>query len=1823
MAVAMQVRPLVVNLSADTSRLKAGLAVAGRDVQTSAQKMGGDLSTIKGSLEVVAVKATQMGGALVPVVASVHALKEAETQRAAAAAAGLNETTRLLAQSRSAAEEAAESFASIALDTGKLIIPDESIRDINASFERINLSTLPDRITDEFRTGTSGAMAVVEGFVEAVKTKVMIAGIALATGVAIGALTAVYAAYKIASTTISFIEGLVTGDSYKSENIDALIALNDEVKKLQEDLNLTAVGASALNEALKKAGVDAATYTSTITGATAALRTNTDELDRLGVKYKDQAGNLLPVEEALQSAADVLETYAEGWDRQQAASAIGMGSLKQIQETLSVTAAKTQEAKDRLVDYGLIIGEGTQEAVERYETAMREFNRELDLTSQGFKKAIADNVMPLLTDLAEFFKDGFPTAVAAFRYSMATVTSLFYGLKTVAYMVSESILGSISAVGIGLGALATASMRVLKGDFTGAKDALVQGWTDAKTRLGAIGDNIVEQARRNAAAMRLAWGADSFGASSEPSKQPSTGKKWVPKPDKPDDPPKPGKPAAETLSEYEKLIRSINEKIAAQELESATEEKLTEGQKLAAKVMVGLRDGVLQFSDAEKIAVSTSLERLIAEEKANEARRASVMVQEEIDGYLEEGSVLRQDLARQLEIETLLTGKSSDAREIALAQLKSQTEAESLIAQIKKDVGSLTDEQIAQIRSEAAARGAVEQAVMGQIKAYGYINQLMGENRKAAAEFIADEQERAAALLQIDIEMWQERIALAGEGTEAQKALQEQFDQWYANRQLKPVVDKWRGVIEQLDNDFHEGFRDMLTGGESTWKAFAKSIGNSLKASLADALYQTFIQKYVVQIVASLAGYVSGPAVANALAGTSGGAGGVGQATSLLQAGKFLWDGFSSGFASVGATAGSAITQLGVATESAYLANFGIGMAGGGAGSSAAGVSAGAGAGAAVSAAAGVAAGVYGGRAISNGYSAIGSGSGNTAVNVGTAIGAIWGPIGAAIGGMIGGLVNRAFGMKEKEVESVKIRGNLFDGMMTDGSINTAWKQEGGWFRSDKSGVDTVAIDDVTKQRLIDGFAVVKNASLDFAKTLGIPAETISGYSKTIELQVSHNSDPAKAAEEDAAALTRMYGQMADELAVTLIPSLGQFMTTGETAGVTLERIVGNYKAVDSVLLTIGRTSKDAFGAVGVATIAARENLIKVAGSFDALASGTVFFAQNFMSEAERIAPIAKSVQETMAGLGYASVDTREEFKSLVLGLDLSTEAGARMYSQLLAVAPAFDQVATFAENAAQKAKELAGQGLTLDIEILRLQGRDSDALDLERQNERNNTDPSLWDKLDEKHRLEDVNSARAAAQATRQLEIDLMEAQGNAAGALAARRELEIAGMGAADAAIQRLIWSYQDQAAAADTVRNAQETAKANAQKAVDDAMDALQRSVKAERDRLTADHDAAMKAANDRLKEITDTAGDLKTLSDSLRSTVGRMLSSISSEASRAGAQAQIMSELAIARAGGPLPSSAALADALSIVSQPSEDLFGSFVDYQRDFLRTANAINELGDLTDGQLSIEEQSKKVLEQQLQELDDGFDAEIRRLDAALEFAQEEINVLRGIDASIVAIPAAIESLKSAIATAAGAASNSAFVEALYQNVLGRNPDAAGGAYWTGQLDSGSLTADQVAGEINAAKPVNDAVLAAYAMYTGKTADQVDDEGMQYWVGRANAIGVTGMQEEMMRLVRGYEDGTNYVQSDRYALIHEGERIMPAADNRELFTRLRSSPAEGGTALAAEVRSVKVEVGRLVAIVERVEKHAGNTADNTKRIREVEEAAISGNAAYSVEMTS
>lgn len=413
---------------------------------------------------------------------------------------------------------------------------------ISSAFDSVieKLKIVPDAIrnidwkgiNDNINTGLDTAIKANDTFrawdetLGIIKSKIAIWGIAVITGISAVILTGVYAVYK----ATDFIVGLFTGESYKSKSIDAVIAVNNEVKDLQKQLQLTAVDANAVNDALSRIGVDKGDYSTVYKNAEVAIRGNKEELDRLGIAYKKANGEFLAHRDIVQNAKNKLDEYTAGWDRNQAATAIGLGTYEQINNYLKVTQGELQKSKERLDEYNLGIGTDAQKVISDYETAMREFNNELKLMGQGFKRAWSDQIMPAFTAAATLLKDGWPVIVNAFRYGLAQITSLGYGLKMVYDIIYETTVGKISAIGSIIVGAGRAAAQVIRGDFSGAQQSLINGWEQAKARIGVIGDNLVEKANKNMAAMKLAWGFDNRtqGNGFQPDK---TGKKWESKPE--------------------------------------------------------------------------------------------------------------------------------------------------------------------------------------------------------------------------------------------------------------------------------------------------------------------------------------------------------------------------------------------------------------------------------------------------------------------------------------------------------------------------------------------------------------------------------------------------------------------------------------------------------------------------------------------------------------------------------------------------------------------------------------------------------------------------------------------------------------------------------------------------------------------------------------------------------------------------------------------------------------------------------------------------------------------------------------------------------------------------------------------------------------------------------------------------------------------------------------------------------------------------------------------------------------------------------------------
>lgn len=857
------------------------------------------------------------------------------------------------------------------------------------------------------------------------------------------------------------------------------------------------------------------------------------------------------------------------------------------------------------------------------------------------------------------------------------------------------------------------------------------------------------------------------------------------------------------------------------------------------------------------------------------------------------------------------------------------------------------------------------------------------------------------------------------------------------------------------------------------------------------------------------------------------------------------------------------------------------------------------------------------------------------------------------VGGLVSGIIDKVSSLWGKTTQNIIDSGLQYGGSVRGLQAGQGFDQyasidttKSSWFGLSKSTSNRVEVqglnDELSKQ-----FGLIftnLDKSLQAASVaMGGSAADVTKVLDNLTLESTKVSLKGLTGTALTDALNSVISKSMDEIAQAAFPQLDKFRTVGEGYAETVMRLAGDYAKLDSILAASSTT----FGATGMASIGAREHLIELAGGIDQLASQTNTFTQNFLSKAEQLAPVQKYVTDQLAAMGLQSLDTRDKFKDYVLGLAnsgaLATDAGAQQYTALLALADAFAKTHAATADLTKSEQEIADERTDLQSKL--------DELTL--------TQEQLAEKARaaiDGHNLALYDSVQAAevAQTRRQMEIALMEAQGDKAGALAANRAAELAAMNATLRPLQEQIYAQQDIATAAQETAGilslqaqmyeatgdkagaaavleqqheaalvglspalaaatqatwaAQAAEKARQEElqrsnalldiqaqiaqttgdkagaaailqkqhaaalaaldpalrdattqlwavqaaaaaskdsldAVSKAYSAVQSVVGAQKDALNKIYESAADGLQSSIDKVTNSVSNLTSLSDALHSALDSMEVPGQEKADRQTAQAQIAAALAIAKAGGPLPDSDGLKKALATVGKDASGQFGSYLDYQRDLYTTKNNVGALSGYSDAALSTEQLTLKAIKDQKTSLDEAHKQDLARLDAVLEQAKLQSDLLNGTATALMTLPDALKALAAAIGNAQKDPTVGAdALTSLYKDLLGRTPDVEGYSFWKNALTS------------------------------GVSLEHIKDEFLH--------------SPEYLKL-HPFAVGTNSVPGDMAALIHQGERIVPAADNRELMARLRS-PSADNAELIAEMREMRRDMALLRAAAAR-----------------------------------
>ena len=304
------------------------------------------------------------------------------------------------------------------------------------------------------------------------------------------------------------LSAVLSGGKLFKDAISDTVNMAKEAMQLSRVLGISATEASVLSVALNDIYQSADKVLDGTSKITKALGTNEAAFKKLGVATRDQNGHFRNSFEIMLDVNKRLGEFKEGTDRNIEANKIYGRSFREMLPIIALTSERMEESRKKAEALGLELGVEGAAKVSKYRASMNDLN---DIF-HGVSKAVGEALMPVLSDMADFFSKYGPQAVQVMRVAMATLVSAFYGLKEVVQIVWETVKAEIQKIVVAFMTLAevgskalTFDFKTMSFDFAGAKAAWARG-TGQMIDIGREwGNKLVADAENNRDKIFAAW----------------------------------------------------------------------------------------------------------------------------------------------------------------------------------------------------------------------------------------------------------------------------------------------------------------------------------------------------------------------------------------------------------------------------------------------------------------------------------------------------------------------------------------------------------------------------------------------------------------------------------------------------------------------------------------------------------------------------------------------------------------------------------------------------------------------------------------------------------------------------------------------------------------------------------------------------------------------------------------------------------------------------------------------------------------------------------------------------------------------------------------------------------------------------------------------------------------------------------------------------------------------------------------------------------------------------------------------------------------------
>lgn len=1426
----------------------------------------------------------------------------------------------------------------------------------------------------------------------------------------------------------------------------------------------------------------------------------------------------------------------------------------------------------------------------------------LSTTNEAWKKQISLSMLPIMDEISQALveaasdatglngavknlssdgtlSDWARVAVTGFTY----LIDVGHGLMTLFPLMGKGIAGIAAMGATAFGSIFQAWTRMQNADLDGAWSALKDGMRDVNHIAGETATDISEiwnqellgeKIRKSMAQVREARQKVSEEEAPKLQVKLSSADK--------DD-------GAEKATAYDSLVKAIKEKIAVQQLEASTLDKLTDGQKLEAKIKSELREGTLALTSAQKQHALSLVGSLVELEKFNDAMKKADQAQsertkkilenfnEQTAGYFKAREAL-QDYSRSVDeanaladYEGTLIGQTNEKRAVALAQYRVEIELQNKIREIKKqnlldvdknsliqDATAIANKQIAGIPKIAAADELTK--FLDPAKA-----QTFGEALKEAFGEAGD----SLAKLTNSLKTYGDQQAVIDRQRQNARLMYKEGSSELANAEMRinaistqQQINSYAQMTGAAKSFFAEGSRGYkaLNAAEQIYRA----------ASLAMTL--AGLAKQLFAVTTSTAATVAGETTKGA-AITAG----VG-----VQLAADTVKGASAAAVGIATQAqGDPYTAFArMAVMAAAMAALGFAVAGGGSnggGKTAAEAQKEQGTGSVFGDASAKSDSISKSMETlknnSNMMLPVNQGMLSALKNIESSMAGLTNLLirtpgvtdGSNMGIQTGTIGRSSLSWTESILTSgifapiTKLLGSLWgkttqnivdSGIQYGGSLNSLQQGQGfnqyasvdtttsSWFGLKKSTSNSVQMQGLNSELSAQMgliFTGLETTLKLASKGLGSSASDVEASLNNLVIASTTVSLKGLTGTALTEELNAVISKTMDEVAQAALPGLDTFRNVGEgyaqtvirvssgieVAGLELEKLglsAINFKQISNKQGDVGaeivrqsienveviRKYYDA-GAIGATVYSSKLNgvgkimsemsgtatdlakaykelidirkqmtsvgmdggdlnvsLIKGAGGAGELASGLNSYFSNYFTEAERAAAKTSELSKQFAALGVSMPEGRDGFRALIESTGTSTEAGAKLTGQLLTLSEAFNSVTEYSETLAresiEKAKATASKKTDLEIRLMELTGNATGALAARRQIEVDSTDQSLKSLQKRINAILTEQEATAAAAAKakvhRDADIELMEALGNAEGALSARRADSLVGLDDYTQSIKKATWAALDATAAkkkeaeavadqqrlADQARQAEEQASQQARQAAEQADQAAKQAYDSRLSDARAKLQAAVAAVENTLQAVIS---KLTSFTEDAKKRIAALtfgdLSVMSDRQKYERAKADLPGAIAKANAGDPES-----LEQLQQFVELSKTSSATFEDFAFDQAIVMNTLKDSYGKAESQLSVAKGQLEAIKAQTDDL--------LNIDNSVLSVEEAIRNLMDVTAGGLGMVADAVNGQNTAKTAAEAAKNAAVntASSKYGFVGGANygRDAVSSAY-------------------------------------------------------------------------------------------------------------------------------------------------------------------------------